>query len=137
MNFSISIRSIFALIAYALCFTASYFLLWDDQMRLSHFHIDPFQSKITRFLVKSVMWNMRDEARLFGVILAFASIHLSWSCRYFVGDRLMAAYARHQQKSSSTLTPDDTIFTAAPPSARADGKISNDIQPKVQDKSSD
>ncbi len=102
MNFSISIRSLFAILAYMICFMVSYFLLWDDQMRLSYFHIDPFQSPVTRFLVKSVMWNMRDEARLLGVILAFASIHFSWHFRYFVGDHLMAAYARHKQKSSAS-----------------------------------
>ena len=110
MNFSISVRSMFAIMAYIICFTVSYFLLWDDHMRLSHFHIDPFQSKVTRFIVKNVMWNMKDEARLLGVILAFSSIHLSWHFRYFVGDRLMAAYARHKQKSSTAQTaePADT-----------------------------
>ncbi len=110
MNFSISVRSLFAIVAYVICFMASYFLLWDDQMRLTNFHIDPHQSAVTRFLVKASSHNMKDEARLFGTLLAFASIHLSWSFRHFVGDRLMAAYARHKQKSSTAqpVEPTDT-----------------------------
>lgn len=99
MNFSISMRSVFALIAYAACFIVSYILLWDDQMRLTFFHIDPHQSTVTRFLVKHSLWDMDNAARLLGTVLAFASIHFSWSCRYFVGDRLMAAYAKRYKKS--------------------------------------
>lgn len=100
MNFSISMRSVFALIAYVTCFIVSYILLWDDQLRLTLFHIDPHQSLVTRFLVKHSLYDMDNTARVLGTVLAFASIHLSWSCRYYVGDRFMAAYARRSQNKS-------------------------------------
>lgn len=106
MNFFISVRSLFALIAYSICFMVSYFLFWDDQFRLSNFHIDPFQSIVTRILVKNSAWNMQDEARLLGVILAFASTHLSWHFRYLVGDKLMDVYVKHRQKSKPVKVVD-------------------------------
>lgn len=108
MSFSISTRSLFALGAYVFCFTASYFLFWDDQMRLTSFHIDPHQSVVTRFLVKHSVWSMKGEARLIGTILAFASIHFSWSARYFIGDRLLTLYSRRQQKTTGLL-PEESL----------------------------
>lgn len=133
MNFSISVRSLFAIIAYVICFMASYFLLWDDQMRLTNFHIDPHQSTVTRFLVKHSSHNMNGEARLLGTILAFASIHLSWHFRYFVGDRLMAAYARRRQKSSTEQSVESSYFTG---DSEPQMKVIQDNNSKPEDDSS-
>lgn len=127
MNFSISMRSVFALIAYVVCFIISYILLWDDQMRLTLFHIDPHQSVVTRFLVKHTPWDMDNTARVLGTLSAFVSIHLSWSCRYFVGDRLMAAYARRKQKASTASAAD--IFENMDSDAQA--KSGSDDKPVI------
>ena len=99
MNFSISIRTLFAMAAFFAAYALSYWLFWDDQMKLSSFHLNPKQSIVTRYLVQSVPWGMRGEARLFGTILAFVSLHLSWGYRYWLGDRLMqlvGAYLRRK-----------------------------------------
>ena len=97
MIISITPRRIAGVVALILCYSASYFLFWDDQLKLNGFHIDPHQSLVTRFLAKSFSWELKREMTLLGIILAFVSVHLSWGCRHWLGDVLLKRYREHQQ----------------------------------------
>ncbi|CAA0117643.1 Uncharacterised protein [BD1-7 clade bacterium] len=100
MNFSISIRTLFAMAAFIAAYVLSYFLLWDDQMKLGNFNINPQQSIVTRYLVQNVSWGMRGQARLFGVFLSFLSVHLCWGYRYWLGDRLMQFVGAYRKRKT-------------------------------------
>ncbi|CAA0125328.1 Uncharacterised protein [BD1-7 clade bacterium] len=100
MNFSISIRTLFATAAFIAAYALSFWLFWDDQMKLNSFNINPQQSIVTRYLVQNVSWGMRGEARLFGVFLSFLSVHLCWGYRYWLGDRLMQLVSAYRKREA-------------------------------------
>lgn len=102
----ISVKELSGAVGLIICYTLSIYFFWNSQTSFHDFRIDPENSHFTRLLHSIFGYGNRqgEPNRTIGVIFAFISIHVSWSCRYFIGARV-EKFLRKTIKNKSTETP--------------------------------
>ncbi|TBR43852.1 hypothetical protein CBF23_003750 [Marinomonas agarivorans] len=78
-HFKISVRTLSGILGLIFCYSISIYFFWESQITFTHFRVDPEHSRFTRSLY---ILMSRDNAKVVGIIVAFLSIHFSWSLRY-------------------------------------------------------
>lgn len=90
-DISISARTVSGAIGLVTCYAISFYFLWQSQISISNFYIDPAHSRFTKFLYSL---SKNDNAKYFGIILAFLSIHACWFFRYAASHFLLVLYKK-------------------------------------------
>lgn len=98
----ISARTLSGTIGLIVCYSLSIWLFWDDQARMIYFRVLPSESHFSHFLMNFMQ---NDTARTLATIVAFASVHLSWSYRYLAGDLIGRFLRRHVLRNISGTEP--------------------------------
>lgn len=81
-SLQVSIHTISGILGLIFCYSISIYFFWESQITFTSFKIDPEHSRLAKGLY---FFMSRDNAKIVGTIVAFISIHLSWSFRYYPG----------------------------------------------------